>query len=346
MDKRWKTPLLLLQGAVIVLLVWALSWFARDEFQSRHADDDMEPAAAHARTDGNAVLIDREAQEAAGIAVEKLKAAQYTASQRHFGVLADPRTLVEMRQRYLSLAAQIAAGDAQVQQRRAELARVEGLFNEGRNATQRDLEAARAALVLEEQRVGALQAERRAVVDGVRVIWGDALADRLGEKDSLLARAIAREVDLVQFSMPYGASPQRLHWRVGAAAAQDAGLAGTLVGRVPQALAGLQGETWLLTTAPSGLPAGTRLRVTADATQPLAGVNVPAAALLRFAGKTWVYLKTGPERFERHALAADRPLGDGLFSDAFKPGATVVTSGAQLLLSEEFRFAIKNENED
>jgi hypothetical protein len=46
------------------------------------------------------------------------------------------------------------------------------------------------------------------------------------------------------------------------------------------------------------------------------------------------------------AQTADRPLGDGLFSDAFTSDSQLVTSGAQLLLSEEFKFQIKNENSD
>ena len=46
------------------------------------------------------------------------------------------------------------------------------------------------------------------------------------------------------------------------------------------------------------------------------------------------------------ALPVDRAVGEGFFTDALDPNMSVVTSGAQLLLSEEFRFQIKNENKD
>jgi hypothetical protein len=57
-------------------------------------------------------------------------------------------------------------------------------------------------------------------------------------------------------------------------------------------------------------------------------------------------VRVAPDQFERRALALDRPLTDGVFSDALTPDVELVTSGAQLVLSEEFKFQIKNENTD
>ena len=45
-------------------------------------------------------------------------------------------------------------------------------------------------------------------------------------------------------------------------------------------------------------------------------------------------------------LPADRAMAEGFFTDTLDTDTSVVTSGAQLLLSEEFRFQIKNENKD
>ena len=69
-------------------------------------------------------------------------------------------------------------------------------------------------------------------------------------------------------------------------------------------------------------------------------------AVVRYAGKNWVYVKTESDRFERQPVDADKPMAQGFFSDTFDLDDTVVVRGAQLLLSEEFRFQIKNENKD
>jgi hypothetical protein len=108
----------------------------------------------------------------------------------------------------------------------------------------------------------------------------------------------------------------------------------------------LQGESWLLTTAATGAGAGTRVRVLSRQGNAQKGVFIPLSAVVRFAGKSWVYVKTDADKFERMPLAVDRALGEGFFTDALEVNDSVVTNGAQLLLSEEFRFQIKNENKD
>jgi hypothetical protein len=245
------------------------------------------------------------------------------------------------------LTAQLTGVQAQVLQRRRELTRTQGMYDEGRNASLRELEAARAALAGEEQREVALLAERRSVIDGVRMQWGDALATRLGDNDGWVARAVSHQLELVQFAMPYGSAPQHQEWRVDVSSVgQSTGVPSSLIGRATQSLPGLQGENWLLSTSPTGAGAGTRVRVMSQQGKPQKGVLVPVSAVIRFAGKNWVYLQTDKQRFERQLLAVDRSMADGFFTDAFEVDAAVVTSGAQLLLSEEFRFQIKNENKD
>ena len=346
-DKPWKNKLILVLTVIILLLVWALAWMGRDEFQHAHEDDDKLTTSERPHVENNAVWIDEEAQKQAGIVVESLKPASYAATQQYTGVVLDLRPLIEARQRYVILSAQLAGAQAQVLQKRSELSRTQGLYDDGRNASKRELEAARAALALEEQRDIALQAEQRSVVEGVRMQWGEALANRLGDKEGLAAKAINRQIDVVQVALPHGSAPQHQLWRVDVSASGlSNGVGASLVGRASQTAPGLQGEGWLLAIAPLGVANGTRVRVISPQGKPQKGVLVPISAVVRFAGKSWVYQQTQTERFERMPLAVDRARDDGFFTDTLEVGAQVVTSGAQLLLSEEFRFQIKNENKD
>jgi len=66
-----------------------------------------------------------------------------------------------------------------------------------------------------------------------------------------------------------------------------------------------------------------------------------------FANKAWAYRKLGADKFVRTQINTDIEAGNGWFNPTgIKAGDEVVTSGAQLLLSEEFKYQIKNENED
>ncbi|HWT28047.1 MAG TPA: hypothetical protein VN084_00940, partial [Methylophilaceae bacterium] len=74
---------------------------------------------------------------------------------------------------------------------------------------------------------------------------------------------------------------------------------------------------------------------------------IPNDAVVWYGGKAWVYRQESPERFVRQPIETDHETGNGWFNTGLiKPGDALVTSGAQLLLSEEFKYQIKNENED
>ena len=64
-------------------------------------------------------------------------------------------------------------------------------------------------------------------------------------------------------------------------------------------------------------------------------------------GKAWAYVKDEDDLFVRKEVSTAQELASGWFDAThFQPGDEVVVSGAQLLLSEEQKFQIRNENED
>ncbi len=69
------------------------------------------------------------------------------------------------------------------------------------------------------------------------------------------------------------------------------------------------------------------------------GFVLPASAVVRSAGQPWVYELDEPESFHRRAVTLDRPSPDGWLVTGDWP-RSVVTSGAQSLLSEELKHGI------
>jgi biotin carboxyl carrier protein len=74
---------------------------------------------------------------------------------------------------------------------------------------------------------------------------------------------------------------------------------------------------------------------------PRAGVVIPDRAVVQWEGLTWTYLQRGARRFARVPVPTDRPTAGGWIVGApFIPGDTVVVTGAEQLLSEEFRARV------
>jgi multidrug efflux pump subunit AcrA (membrane-fusion protein) len=72
--------------------------------------------------------------------------------------------------------------------------------------------------------------------------------------------------------------------------------------------------------------------------QPQSGVIVPRGAILRHESRTFVYVQTAADSFERKAVTLGRPAGDGWFvGEGFGPQDKVVVVGSQELLSEEMK---------
>jgi len=76
------------------------------------------------------------------------------------------------------------------------------------------------------------------------------------------------------------------------------------------------------------------VRIPAGAT--LTGVIAPDSAVLRAEGQSWVFVRTGPERFERRVLVQPVPMQGGLFvSSGLRTGEVVATRGASALYAAE-----------
>jgi hypothetical protein len=76
------------------------------------------------------------------------------------------------------------------------------------------------------------------------------------------------------------------------------------------------------------------------------GAIVPGSAVVWHMGKSWVYAQTGPDKFARREVALEDPAAGGWFTTSLDSDDKVVTRGAQMLLSEEFKSQIRVEDEN
>lgn len=68
------------------------------------------------------------------------------------------------------------------------------------------------------------------------------------------------------------------------------------------------------------------------------GFKVSAAAVVRLSGKAYVYVQAAPDRFVRREIKVESPVDSGYFvTGRLAAGDRIVVTGAQTLLSEEFK---------
>jgi hypothetical protein len=168
--------------------------------------------------------------------------------------------------------------------------------------------------------------------------WGKATAER--SDLPALARSLASaEVALVRLDLPAGealsSSPNSA--RLTSLSAEEHPVTAEFFSTAPTMDPQTQGQGFLFLATGNGLAPGTAvtgyMRVAGEASS---GVIVPSAAVLRHAGKAWVYLQAGDNEFVRREIPLDRPADNGWFiAGGITLKDRVVVSGAQTILSEE-----------
>ena len=354
MRPQRSTLVIAAMGVIIAVLAWAVVYFARDELEltSRAQEEDIATASAVGADGGFAVVtVSPESQQASGLQTAPLRAARSQAAVEVYGVVVDPRPLVEGRARLMALtgereALRVAAANAQ-----GEYRRLKRLYEDERNVAERAVLAAQAQWQGEQARVAALDQQAAAIRDELRSSWGPALAGWAQTPSSAVLDALVQHRQaLVQLVFPYDvqSSAGRDEIALAPVGARAAPRTARFVSASPRTDGSLPGATYFYLADGRDLRMGMRvagqLHLPGKAHD---GVLVPDAAVVWHGGKAWAYVKDGEARFVRREVSTAQELPGGWFdADGFAAGDAVVVSGAQLLLSEEFKFQIRNENED
>lgn len=347
--------LIAVMALVIAVLSWTLVYFARDELKlvGDEYEETIETAQTAGLDNGRAVVhVSPESQAASGIATQALVAAESTEAVEIYGTVVNVQPLLELRGRYLAAASEASARKAAADAAHAEYRRMDMLFRDERNVSEQTLRNAEAHYHAERARLAAAQATLTSIRESLLTGWGDVIAEWAVKPNSPRVQALLeRRAQLIQLAFPYEvpASAARSAISIAPATGRDHMRAARFVSDSPLMDAALPGQTFFYMVEDSGLRSGSRvIAKVSTGPEKVDGVLVPGAAVVWHAGKAWIYLRQDSATFARYEVSATHDLGNGWFNRGgdLIPGREVVVSGAQLLLSEELKFQIRNENED
>ena len=342
----------------VALAAFALAgttvWFGRDEYLQlarQHGEPIGAPRAAEpGKTTRGIVHLDAKARAAAGIRTAPLTAATAGSGFDIRGVVADLRSLIDARGRHLALSGEVRALRLAAAASAAEYQRAAALFKDDRNVSERAMLAAQVQAATDRERVAAAESALRNSLDALRAAWGGALAGLAVDPapDALGAFAEQREV-ILQMSVPDEFMRQLRGQAIPVeAVAGGAVTSARFVSQAPSAAPGAVGSTVFLRADAGVLRPGARVTghiATGDGKT--AGVVVPEPAVVWHAGRAWVYREAADGAFVRVPVTASQAIAGGWFNaHGLEAGQPLVVVGAQLLLSEELEYQIRNENED
>jgi len=224
--------------------------------------------------------------------------------------------------------------------------RAQSLYDDQQAVSQAQLQSAKAAFASDQAGLAAAEAQVRTIVATVYQEWGAVLGKSLVEESPMIARLIERQDFLLQITLPpqvaLPAPPAQATIKTG----KDAQATINFVSPATRVDPKIQGLSFYYTvSADSGVLPGMNVLARLPTGKTVEGVAVPADAIVWWQDRAWVYQRAGPDAFTREEIATDLPAQDGGYIiTSIPPDAEIVISGAQLLLSEEFRAQIQVED--
>ena len=274
-----------------------------------------------------------------------------------------PQELADLGARRASAAAERAAAEAELPALRLAVDRDRSLNAAEESVSRRELEESESRLRVAEARVEGARGLEAALAGTAREIplvlprGGTLVELRAHDGEEVEAgRELARVEDLrsllVQLDLPLrgpaldGAARARVELD-----GSGESVPAVRVGPAPDPGSGSLAPALLFRVDPAARPVLARpgqavLAWLARSERPLRGVRLPESAVVRLAGRAFVYARSGAGGFTRTPVELDQPVPGGWFVTGTAPATELVVQGAQNLLSFELLGRQGAEEED
>jgi len=351
--------LLVIQLIIIIVMFWLLVFYGKDEYDLLNTAQEEEIETINRITEehgASVVVISQEAQKQSDIRTEHLTTSARQQKLNVLGTVLNIDALIELRTRYLNARANANIARAALVNSQQEYKRMQQLNQDNRNISDQVVLSKEAAYKADQAKLTAAELEAKNLQDTMRQNWGSKLAS-LATDDSannVMQGLLKHQSMLILVAYPLDNKIPNGTVQVIPIGAEIAPIQANLLAEAPITDATVQGVTYYYVAPATQLRADMKVNVIVpqkNLDTESNGWMVPSSAVVWYGGKAWIYKKTQPDRFMRLPINTDNPVTSGWHVESTELNGLsaddeIVMSGAQLLLSEEFKYQIKNENED
>ncbi|HQT26258.1 MAG: efflux RND transporter periplasmic adaptor subunit [Burkholderiales bacterium] len=296
---------------------------------------------------GGTVRLDQAALLRSGIQAAPLSRATHQQTIQAYGVVLSAQSLLDLRNRVVMSRSQMDKARATQEISRQEYLRIKSLHDDGRNVSDKALQAAEGAWRIDQASSNAAGEALDAVISDARLQWGNAIVRAVLDNAPLFRQLVDGREALIQITALSGVTIPEAPPTAEIQANGKRVVKASLVSPSPKTDPKFQGLSFFFHAPSSGLLPGMTVTASLPVGLPKGGVVIPASAVVSKQGSAWVYVPQEPGSFVRRKLLTDTPVAGGWFaSRGFEPDEMVVTTGAQQLLSQEFHARIQSGDDE
>lgn len=331
-------------ASIGALLVWVFIEGRKELAMEQERERPVKSASRVSIQDGESIVtLDPATQMKSGITVIPLEPVSHHGELRAYGMVLQPQDLTDLRNNFAAARARVERTRASLDASRKAYERLKTLRENNRNISDKALQAAEATRRSDEAEARAAEEALRTLEGTGRQKWGPVISTWLLDGSPDFARLLEQQDILIQITLSSGAPVSSLPQVALVQTGDGKWISARFVSPSPRTDPRIQGMSFFyLAPAQAGLLSGMNVIAYLPVGSEVSGVIVPDSAVVWWQGKAWVYVQKDTGRFARREISTDQPVQNGWFMEkGFPAGDQLVMSGAQLLLSEEFRAQIQ-----
>ena len=313
-------------------------------------DDELNEERVSIVNGFKAIQLDAEVVENAGLEFSVPQKISFNPEFIAYADVVDIAPLVLLRAEYLGLLADKQVMESDLYNRNKNLKRATAL-HEAKSLSTRDLEKSRADYDLKSSELRAIKIRVNSFKYKLESIWGEALSDLALQNEEEFKLLATNKKSIILLSLPKDKLLMNKQQNVFVNYLNNRKTAEKLV-YLEQAKAvknPIYGQSYYYLFESESVRLGMRLFAwVEEERESIEGYLIEDSAVIWYANEPWIYVNQGEELFIRKPLSEARKINQGWFlnDNTLIGDGQLVSKGGQTLLSEEFKWAIPDENDD
>ena len=356
--KNKLSALLIVQVLLILILLWLLIYFGRDEFNETNVDNNTSKISQPllvSNNEINFITLSAKIQKNSGIKTQVVQSSNYKKNLTNYATVLNIDILIEQKNRLNEIKNQINILTNELDKDKKNYERFKFLNDDNKNVSDKALQEVRVTYENTKIKLLATQELVSGIKQNIRAQWGETILSMIdkGIKKELFEFLLEDKARIVKVTLAENTSnepPKNISLAL--IDSPDEKFLANYLAEAPTLDKSLKGKTFFY------IVFSNKLRIDSKVIANLVMDNLPSnsdrylaipkEAVIWNAGQAWVYIKTDENKFVRKVIETDNesPNGWVIKEEEIKENDLIVINGAQLLLSEEFKYQIKNENDD
>lgn len=296
------------------------------------------------------LVLSAESAQQAALQIQPLQAAPSAGEIQTFGMVVDLSPLIEIRQQWQMNRTQQDAARARQQASQQSLKRTEQLFQQD-IISNRQLQEQRAISSQDQAVATSSRYQQETLLASARLQWGAKLTTWATQSNpASLEPWLQAKNQLIQITLPGSTSlPNGLKTiAIEPHGQRQHAVSASLIDSAPQIDQVTQGRRYFFKTENQHLPVASQLTVwIGDNQNGNNAVWLPESSVVWQQGQAWVFITKLPLHFTRIALNQPQRSGQGYIAGLpLTVGQSIVTQGAQTLLSQVLKSQNTHQDED